>query len=225
MEVRQLHRTKQELVYQYLRDGIMSCELAPGQRLVIDEISRRLGVSHIPVREALQTLQSERLIVTVPHTGVTVAPISTDLVIEIFSLMEGLEFVAMPIAAERFDDVTHASLRRHLATMDAALLADDPEQWANVNSSFHRAIAHATGMGMLNDMTERIFAQWDRMRRYYNVVAHRMETAQAEHHQIVEALERQEAETVRQLAIIHNRRARASYLAYIEASVPALADA
>ena len=222
--MRQLHRTKQELVYQRLRDGIMSGEFAPGQRLIIDEISRQLGVSHIPVREALQTLHSERLVVTVPHMGVTVAPISTDLVIEVFSLMEGLEFVTMPIAAERFDVETRTSLRQHLATMDGAMLANDPEQWARLNSEFHQAIARATGMAMLEDMTARTFAQWERVRRHYNVVAYRMETAQAEHHEIVAALERGDADSVRQLAIQHNRGAKGSYLAQIEASAAVTAD-
>ncbi|HET8644243.1 MAG TPA: GntR family transcriptional regulator, partial [Vicinamibacteria bacterium] len=46
------HRTKRELVYQTLRDAIMRCELAPGRRLLIDDLARQLEVSAIPVREA-----------------------------------------------------------------------------------------------------------------------------------------------------------------------------
>ena len=49
-----VYRTKQELVYRTLRDAILTCELAPEQRLVIDDIARRLNVSTIPVREALR---------------------------------------------------------------------------------------------------------------------------------------------------------------------------
>ncbi|HSB62391.1 MAG TPA: GntR family transcriptional regulator [Vicinamibacteria bacterium] len=67
-------RTKQELVYRTLRDAIMICRLAPGERLVIDELARQLEVSAIPVREALQLLQSEGLVRSVPPVGATVAP-------------------------------------------------------------------------------------------------------------------------------------------------------
>jgi len=70
-------RTKQEYVYQALRGAILRGELAPGQRLVIDQIGRRLQVSAIPIREALQLLQSEGLVLSAPHVGSTVAPIST----------------------------------------------------------------------------------------------------------------------------------------------------
>ena len=58
-------RTKQEYVYQSLRSAIMHGELPPGQRLVIDDIARRLEVSAIPIREALQSLQAEGLVVSV----------------------------------------------------------------------------------------------------------------------------------------------------------------
>ena len=84
-------RTKQEYVYQSLRGAIMRGELAPGQRLVIDEIGRQLQVSAIPIREALQLLQSEGLVLGAPHVGATVAPISEDEVHEVFAIMEGLE--------------------------------------------------------------------------------------------------------------------------------------
>ena len=95
------YRTKQEFVYETLRDAIMRCELGPGQRLVIDELARRLEVSAIPVREALQLLQSEGLVANVPHVGATVSLISRESIAEVFSVMEGLEIVATRSAAER----------------------------------------------------------------------------------------------------------------------------
>src|SRR5437762_3044963 len=95
------HRTKQEFVYRTLRDAIVKCELAPGERLVIDDLARRLEVSSIPVREALQLLQSEGLVVAVPHVGATVAPISRESIAEVFTVMEGLEIVATRAAAHR----------------------------------------------------------------------------------------------------------------------------
>ena len=94
-------RTKQEFVYRTLRDEIMSCTLAPDQRLVIDDLARRLEVSAIPVREALQLLQSEGLVQNIPHVGATVSPLSRESIDEVFTVMEGLEIVATRGAAQR----------------------------------------------------------------------------------------------------------------------------
>src|SRR5688500_4532849 len=81
-----LYATKQELVYRNLRDAIMRCELAPGQRLVIDELARRLNVSAIPVREPLHLLSSERLVVNVPYVSATVAAIAPESVHDVFTV-------------------------------------------------------------------------------------------------------------------------------------------
>ena len=114
-------RTKQEYVYQSLRGAIMRGELAPGQRLVIDDIARRLEVSAIPIREALQSLQSEGLVVSAPHVGATVASISQDEVHEVFSIMEGLETVAVREAAARLTQEQGQSLQAIVVEMDAAV--------------------------------------------------------------------------------------------------------
>src|SRR4029453_15772835 len=94
-----VYRTKQELVYRPLRDAILTCELAPDQRLVIDDIARRLSVSTIPVREALQMLQSEGLVTMGARLGGAVAPLSPESVVDVFSVLEGLQVVAGRIAA------------------------------------------------------------------------------------------------------------------------------
>src|SRR2546430_12186401 len=85
------HRTKQEFVCQTLRHAILSCELRPGERLVIDDLARRLLVSIIPVREALQVLQAEGLVLTVPHVRATVAPMPPESLLDAFTVLAGLE--------------------------------------------------------------------------------------------------------------------------------------
>src|SRR5687768_1583877 len=96
-----VHLTKQQYAYRTLRDGILKGDLAPGTRLVIDDLARRFEISIIPVREALRLLQSEGLVVSVAHVGATVAPISRESVTEVFTVLEGLEVVATRSAAER----------------------------------------------------------------------------------------------------------------------------
>ena len=76
-----VYHTKRELVYGALRDAIQAGRLRAGDRLVISHIGSELGVSDVPVREALFQLEAEGLIDNQPHVGATVAgldPLSTD---------------------------------------------------------------------------------------------------------------------------------------------------
>lgn len=212
------HRTKQEFVYRTLRRAIMTCELAPGERLVIDELARRLGVSAIPVREALQMLQSEGLVATVPHVGATVAPISRDSIAEVFTLMEGLEVVAARAAVRRAGPADVDALAATVAEMDRALAAGRHEEWADLNTRFHLALCALAGMPMLHEMMERVLDHWDRLRRYFfsGVLAHRLEQAQAEHHLLVKALSAGDEPTLEATLRGHNQGALAAYTAYLQ---------
>lgn len=210
-------QTKQEMVYRALRNAIMHCTLQPGQRLIIDEIAQQLRVSHIPVREALQLLQSEGLVETIPHAGATVTAISRDSLLEVFTLMEGLEFVATRIAAARLAPERLRLLQTQLAEMDTILRTKQHDRWGDLNSAFHRTIARATGMPMLVEMTDRAFDQWDRIRRYFfnSVLSYRIEQAQQEHHAFVEALQERDYAQLEHLVKIHNQGALGAYTEHL----------
>lgn len=210
-------QTKQEMVYRALRTAIINNKLQPGQRLIIDEIAQQLRVSHIPVREALQLLQSEGLVETIPHAGATVTTISRDSLVEVFTLMEGLEFVAGRIAAARLTPDHLARLRSLLADLDTVLRTGEHERWGDLNSSFHRTIARATGMPLLVEMTDRAFDQWDRTRRYFfnSVLSHRIGQAQQEHHAIVQALQDHDYPQLEALVKVHNQSALNAYMEHL----------
>jgi DNA-binding GntR family transcriptional regulator len=215
------HRTKRELVYQTLRDAIMRCELAPGRRLLIDDLARQLDVSAIPVREALQLLQSEGLVDNVPHVGATVSPISRQSIDEVFAVMEGLEIVATRAAAERMTAVDAAALEQIAAGMDRAQAAGRHAEWADLNSRFHLSISRLSAMPMLHEMTERVLARWDRVRRFYfnGVLVHRVEQAQREHRALLAAMRSADLVALEQTVKDHNRGAHAAYAEYIKRAV------
>lgn len=220
-------RTKQQFVYRTLRDAIMRCELKPGQRVVIGDLARQLDVSIIPVREALQMLRSEGLVQNVPHVGVTVAPISRESVLDVFSVLEGLEVVASRLVAERRDPQALAALEAVVLEMDQALAASARERWAELNSRFHLAIGTLPGLPMLRDNTERVVWLWDRVRRHFfcGVLAHRVETAQREHHAIMDAMRAGDLAALEAAVRGHNRGALAAYLEYLDRTEPRSEDA
>jgi DNA-binding GntR family transcriptional regulator len=216
-------RTKQEYVYQSLRGAIMSGELPPGQRLVIDEIARRLQVSAIPIREALQSLQSEGLVVNAPHVGATVASISQDEVREVFAIMEGLETVAVREAVARLTDAHGDKLGTIVAEMDAAVERRDYEAWAAMNGTLHRTIGDVAAMPLLQEMTDRALSRWERLRRHYfqGVLVPRVEQAQREHRELLAALVTRDADQAERVVRAHNRNAQAAYADFLrEGSLP-----
>jgi DNA-binding GntR family transcriptional regulator len=212
------HRTKQEFVYRTLREAIVRCELPPGERLVIDDLARRLEVSSIPVREALQLLQSEGLVVTVPHVGTSVASLTHDAVADVFAVMEGLETVATRAAAQRARPEDLEALAEIVRLMDAALAAGAHEQWAELNTRFHAAISRLTAMPLLQEMMARALDRWDRVRRFFfaGVLVHRAHQAQREHHEILEAMRARDGDRLAETVRRHNRGALADYTAYLE---------
>ena len=211
------YKTKQEFVYQTLRWAILRCELEPGQRLPTQEIANRLGVSLIPVREALQLLQSEGLVENRPHVGSVVARISGSSVAEVFTLLEGLETVAARVAVRRMSSGEMDALAKLLAEMDAALEGGEYELWGELNTRLHVSIARSTGMPVLREMTERVFDLWYRVQRWFftEVLLQRVLQSQQEHHAILRALrDRNEAELER-LVKVHNRNALEAYTMHL----------
>ena len=214
------HLTKQQFVYTTLRESIIRCELSPGTRLVIDDLARQFKVSIIPVREALRLLQSEGLVLSVAHVGATVAPISRASVVEVFTLLEGLEVVAARVAAERATAADFENLAGFVAEMDRALEAGSPLHWADINTRFHLAISRLADMPLLHDMTQRVVDYWDRVRRFYfrDVLIHRTRLAQAEHRAMLVQMEARDIPALEQTVRDHNRGALAAYMAHLEGS-------
>jgi DNA-binding GntR family transcriptional regulator len=212
------HLTKQEFVYQTLREAILKCELPPGERLVIDDLARQLQVSAIPVREALQLLLSEGLVVNVPHVGATVAPISRESILEVFTVMEGLEIVSTRLAAQRATDTDIQGLADIVAQMDKALAGSDHEDWAELNKRFHLTIGELAHLPMLQEMMERIFDRWERVRRFYfsGVLVHRADQAQAEHHEILDMIRVRNVEKLEAMIRKHNQGGLESYTSYFD---------
>lgn len=219
---RTAHVTKQQAVYRTLRESILRCELRPGARLVIDDLARQFQVSIIPVREAIRQLQAEGLVISVAHVGGAVAPISHDSVVEVFTVLEGLELVATRAAAERLTAADLAALTDLVATMDRALEAGSPGLWAELNTRFHLAVAGVAGMPMLQEMLQRAFDRWERVRRYYfsDVLIHRTRIAQTEHHALLRLMEARDLAHLERTIRQHNHGALASYLAYLAAEEP-----
>ena len=199
--------TKQQAIFQHLKQRILAGELGPGQRIIIDDIALELGISIIPVREALNLLKAERLVEIRPHAGATVAAITPANIEEVFTILEGVEAVAVRRVAQYPSPGLEARLRKLIGEMDAAEKGRDVEKWSALNMDFHLAISEATGMPWLREITARALEYWDRVRRHFfrEGQFHSFATAQKQHHALLLALRRGDADKAEQLVRRHNQ--------------------
>lgn len=197
--------TKQAMVHAALHEAILSGRLRPGERVVIDEVARRFGVSIIPVREALRQLEAERLVTSQPHVGPVVTGFDEGAVAELFTLLECLELAAARHAVER---VTAADLSDLAKAADAVERAA-PARWEEANTRFHARLAACAHMPRISEMLAGVGSEWERLYRlrFRDAAAPDRTRAEAEHRQFVACLDRRDLAGLESGIREHNRRA------------------
>jgi DNA-binding GntR family transcriptional regulator len=144
-----------ERVTRDLRDKIISGEYAPGQRLVEARLSADFGVSRVPVREALRTLESEGFITSTSYTERVVAQLSLYDLYDLYDLREAVEHLTVGRAAQRADPAGRKALIALLSEGMHHVAENDVSGVSDLNARFHQAIALASG----SDMLRGIFSQ------------------------------------------------------------------
>jgi len=206
-----LSRSKKELVIETIRSAILNRELTPGTRLVIEDLAKRLGVSPIPVREALQQLEADGYVVIEPYLGAKVAPIEAESVVEVFRLLETMEVVSSRAACVHMTDEDLNALEEIVRKMDE--LIGDPERWSVENRRFHSFICEKSGTRLVGSLMNKVLDHWDRLHRYFlnDVVARRLRQAQREHWAIVKTLRTRNADRTEAVIRAHAQAAMTAY--------------
>lgn len=213
------YQTKEEYIFDTLREAILQCKILPEERLVIDHLATNFGVSSIPIRTVLQRLQAEGLVEIIPHTGAVVSGVSLDTIDELFSILSSLEGIAFSAAARKISEGETRELERVLDAMDNASAAEDVNQWSDLNRTFHIRIAEISQMKLLIDFTKRVFDQWDRIRRFYlfkEVFSQRLRTSQNDHREMFDLLKEHKGDELAVKAVKHNTSAKEAYQKWIK---------
>lgn len=197
-EIRNLYHSIQDIVFTTLRDEIASHALKPGDSLNTVELSKRLGVSRTPIREALNRLISLGLVEEAPHRSCRVKSFSTDQLLEIYYIRAALSGVAARLAATR---ISFRDKVRLLDLCDQMERTEEPEQSAVMlekNQEFHDIVIAAASSPRLSDILGQYYSQSRQYRALALELPGRFTQICAEHRRIAEALnagERENAET------------------------------
>jgi DNA-binding GntR family transcriptional regulator len=141
-----------QVVSERIRGRILDGSLRPGERLVEDRLSAELGVSRVPVREALRGLSAEGLVTLLPRRGATVVEVTPESVAELVEVRALLEGLNARLAAQRHDPGIVALLEDTLARGNAAARNGTAEQLAHLNAEFHERLAEASRNAVLSDV-------------------------------------------------------------------------
>ena len=143
--------TLKSKVYRVLREAIQKGALKPDQRLVEEEISHQLGVSRVPVREAIAFLEQDGLVVREHGRGVRVANPSEKDIEDIYGLRIALELHALVTSFEKITDEDLQFLQELVNKMSECVEDDDIFGLTEIDLSFHEALCRMTGNQRLLD--------------------------------------------------------------------------
>ncbi len=140
-------RNLKDSVADFLRTQIFSGELKPGTKIDQDATAATLGVSKLPIREALIALESEALLINVPRRGAFVATLSQDDVRDHYAAYGLASAIAARRVSERLTDLELGELEAILEEMKAT---SDPVELEQLHRRFHRTINKVGGSQRLN---------------------------------------------------------------------------
>ena len=219
------YRTMAKIVADYLRSAILSGRLGPGDRIQQDEVARQLGVSRMPVRDALRVIQSEGLVEIHPHRAAVVVSLRPKDIVEIFEIRAILEGRAAELAAPQITDAILAHLRETYATMDGILKDWNHDRWLGLNREFHTTIYAASGWTRLCGIIENLLNTLFPYQRAASGLATRRLTAHREHQQILLAAEKRDSALLGQLTAEHLRATARDLVGYVSTHRGEFSDA
>jgi DNA-binding GntR family transcriptional regulator len=176
----------QGLAYQFVRQKVISGAYSAGDRLQPEVIAEELGISRMPVREALRQLDAEGLVTMRPNRGAIVTILTPHEVKELFDIRGVLEGLAARGAAQKATDEGIEELR--LLNLRLQRVSLDSRTWLQHHHEFHDFLCEISGQHRLRKEIRRIRAAVEPYLLVYMSAYRQIEMAGAEHGALVDAI-------------------------------------
>lgn len=201
-------RLLRQIAYDRLQEAIRNSNLQPGEPLSETRISKALGISRTPVREALQQLASEGLIQIIPGRAVTVAAPSMQEVLDALHVRELLEPEVIRLAAEALTSEQRQELQNITAALETAAKAGDRATWSKVDIIWHEILSNACPNHLLGELVLQARNRMHNKGSDEHVSDQYIVDGTAEHRDVVEAILTRDGEKAEQLMRDHIRHVR-----------------
>lgn len=198
--------TKADMAYEALRGEIVEGKFRPGDKINISSVARELQLSGIPIREALQRLESEGMVENTPHIGFRVTQPDFAKYTDVFAVRQLLEGEAAALCAKNITPESLKELRRLLEEMAVATQAEDIDLLTKLNYQFHHQVYSSCGNSTLVRLVDQVWSIYPRTRSIFKIVPQRMTEVHPEHEAIYQAIKSGDSEGARRALLTHKQR-------------------
>lgn len=188
-------------VLRILRQAILKGDIAPGSRLVQEDIAKSLGVSRMPVREALKKLEMEGLIINEPHRGAVVKSFNVEEIEEIYALRSYFEKIAVEQSVPMLGEKEIAKLEELIKKMENA---QEIEEFVEYNNEFHQLLMKYCPWKRLLFFIETLWNGFPQQTPH--ILLDQKKKSNKEHQEILEAAKKGNAILAAELIYHHIRR-------------------
>lgn len=192
-----------DVVFNTLRQAILTGELKPGERLMEIHLANKLGVSRTPIREAIRKLELEGLVTMIPRRGAEVAQITEKSMNDVLEVRRAMDALCAELACERITDGETEQLRQACVAFEAAVRTGDVKKIAQADVELHDIIVQATGNRRLVQLINNLSEQMYRYRFEYIKDVSQHQRLIEEHRIIYESILKKDRETASQAARVH----------------------
>uniref|UniRef100_UPI004057AADB GntR family transcriptional regulator n=1 Tax=Acetatifactor sp. TaxID=1872090 RepID=UPI004057AADB len=192
-----------DVVFNTLRQAILTGELKPGERLMEIHLANRLGVSRTPIREAIRKLELEGLVTMIPRRGAEVSQITEKSMNDVLEVRRALDALAVELACDRISDEELEQLKQACLNFEQAVKTKDAKKIAQADVALHDIIVQATGNQRLIQLVNNLSEQMYRYRFEYIKDFTQHVTLVEEHRIIYESIVKKDKETAAREAEIH----------------------
>lgn len=201
-------RSLRDQVRQVLRSWIVSGRFAPGDRVRERDIAQELGISRMPVREAVALLEGEGLVTSLPRGGVVVKKLTAKDAADLFHIREVLEGLAARLAAQNAASADASVLHHNLSQAKKAAEGGDSAEQSRLNLEFHETVIALADNPALTTMLEPVGVRL----RWHFAPDQEPTTVLDEHTHILEAISSRDADRAAHIAAEHVRQTRDNIL-------------
>jgi DNA-binding GntR family transcriptional regulator len=209
------HRTLAAAAADELRRRILGGEYPGDSQLRQEALSRELGISRIPLREALVQLESEGLVKIVPHRGAVVAELSVDEIEELFGLRALLEPHLLRASTPHLTAADYRALEEILSEYGEELRSRHVARWGELNTALHGLLYRRAALPRTAAIVSSLLRHAERYTRMQLAFTEALERAETEHRRIVDLCRAQRVDDAAAVLAEHIRNACTTLVAYI----------
>ncbi|MBM4308651.1 MAG: GntR family transcriptional regulator [Deltaproteobacteria bacterium] len=207
-------KTIRRKVYDYLREKLLSGEVAPHEHLIEAKIAQEIGTSRTPVREALHNLEMEGLIKSIPRVGYVVKPISEQEVEEICEIRAVIEMLGARWAVAKANQKVIEELEENIRLSETEVTSEKPKAFVELDARFHEIISKHSGSQRLLELSQTLRRHMLRYRIESIYSVDNVLRAIEGHRGILEAIKKADLEEVNQAIQSHLQQSKKDILRY-----------